>query len=191
MVEAPRPNAHRALVQHGGSGRFDLGCCASAVSRRQVSSRAQQPASINALSSPLIVFAFTYFSLNSWLIAFAVAFEGAISRIRSGDRHFLLAVVKLFRRRVGGAAARRLHKQCGCPVHRRHRSSAVRLYLTFKTTMGRVEDATNHVQQLNRLSVNHRNSRHGDRRKGPNHPWPHPSRSAARCSSGQRTWRNG
>jgi diguanylate cyclase (GGDEF)-like protein/putative nucleotidyltransferase with HDIG domain len=107
--------------------------------------------SINALLLPLIVFAFTYFSLNSWLIAFAVAFEARISPYKVWRQNFLWLSLNYF----SGASVALLLVAYTNNVDVRFIGVIVPLlfvlYLTFKTTMGRVEDATSHVQQLNRL----------------------------------------
>jgi len=107
--------------------------------------------SVNALLLPLIVFAFTYFSLNSWLIAFAVAFEARISPYKVWRQNFLWLSLNYF----SGASVALLLVAYTNNVDVRFIGVIVPLlfvlYLTFKTTMGRVEDATSHVQQLNRL----------------------------------------
>lgn len=107
--------------------------------------------SINALLLPLIVFAVTYFGLNSWLIAFAVAFEGNLSPYKVWRQNFLWLSLNYF----SGASVALLLVAYSNNVDVRFIGVIVPLllvlYLTFKTTMGRVQDATSHVQQLNRL----------------------------------------
>jgi putative nucleotidyltransferase with HDIG domain/diguanylate cyclase (GGDEF)-like protein len=107
--------------------------------------------SINALLLPLTIFASTYFSLNSWLIAFAVAFEARISPYKVWRQNFLWLSLNYF----SGASVALLLVAYTNNVDVRFIGVIVPLlfvlYLTFKTTMGRVEDATSHVQQLNHL----------------------------------------
>src|SRR5687768_5409008 len=54
------------------------------------------PSSINVLLLPLIVFAVTYFGLNSWLIAFAVAFEARLSPYKVWRQNFLWLSLNYF-----------------------------------------------------------------------------------------------
>ena len=110
-----------------------------------------RPSSINALLLPLIIFTVTYFGLNSWLIAFAVAFEARISPYKIWRQNFLWLSLNYF----SGASVALLLVAYSNNVDLRFVGVIVPLlfvlYLTFKTTMGRVQDATSHVQQLNRL----------------------------------------
>jgi diguanylate cyclase (GGDEF)-like protein/putative nucleotidyltransferase with HDIG domain len=107
--------------------------------------------SFNVLLFPLAIFAVTYFGLNSWLIAFAVAFEGRLSPYTVWRENFLWLSLNYF----SGASVALLLVAYSKNVDVRFIGVIVPLllglYLTFKTTMGRVQDATSHVQQLNRL----------------------------------------
>src|SRR5262245_49275945 len=109
------------------------------------------PSSINVLLFPLIVFALTYFGLNSWLIAFAVAFEARLSPYKVWRQNFLWLSLNYF----SGASVALLLVAYSNNVDIRFIGVIVPLllvlYMTFKTTMGRVQDATSHVQQLNSL----------------------------------------
>jgi diguanylate cyclase (GGDEF)-like protein/putative nucleotidyltransferase with HDIG domain len=106
---------------------------------------------VNTLLFPLSVFALVYFGLNSWLIAFAVAFESRLSPYKIWRQNFLWLSLNYF----SGASVALLLVAYSSDVDVRFIGVIVPLllvlYLTFKTTMGRVEDANNHVQQLNRL----------------------------------------
>jgi len=106
---------------------------------------------VNTLMIPLAVFALIYFGLNSWLIAFAVAFERRLSPYRIWRQNFLWLSLNYF----SGASVALLLVAYSSDVDVRFIGVIVPLllvlYLTFKTTMGRVEDADSHVQQLNRL----------------------------------------
>jgi diguanylate cyclase (GGDEF)-like protein/putative nucleotidyltransferase with HDIG domain len=106
---------------------------------------------INLLIFPLGVFALLYFGLNSWLIALAVAFESRRSPYTIWRQNFLWLSLNYF----SGASVALLLVAYSSDVDVRFIGVIVPLllvlYLTFKTTMGRVEDANSHVQQLNRL----------------------------------------
>jgi len=110
-----------------------------------------QQSPINALFVPLLVFAVVYFGLNSWLIAFAVAFEARISPYQVWRENFLWLSLNYF----SGASVALLLVGYSNSVDLRFVGVIVPLllvlYLTFKTTMGRVEDANSHIQQVNRL----------------------------------------
>jgi diguanylate cyclase (GGDEF)-like protein/putative nucleotidyltransferase with HDIG domain len=100
---------------------------------------------------PLILFTLTYFLLNSWLVALAVASQGRVSAGRVWREHFVWLSLNYF----GGASVAALL----IPYTHRISLSAIGLifpllvisYLTFKTAMGRVEDSDKHLTQLNRL----------------------------------------
>jgi diguanylate cyclase (GGDEF)-like protein/putative nucleotidyltransferase with HDIG domain len=106
---------------------------------------------VNILIFPLGVFALLYFGLNSWLIAFAVAFESRRSPYTIWRQNFLWLSLNY----ISGASVALLLVAYSSDVDVRFIGVIVPLllvlYLTFKTTMGRVEDANSHVQQLNRL----------------------------------------
>lgn len=106
---------------------------------------------VNLLLLPLALFALVYFGLNSWLIAFAVAFESRRSPYTIWRQNFLWLSLNYF----SGASVALLLVAYSSDVDLRFIGVIVPLllvlYLTFKTTMGRVEDANSHVQQLNRL----------------------------------------
>jgi putative nucleotidyltransferase with HDIG domain len=107
--------------------------------------------SINELLFPLVVFAITYFGFNSWLIAFAIGLEGHVSPYKVWRKNFLWVSLNYF----CGASVALLLVAYSNNVDITFIGVIVPLllvlYLTFKTSMGRVQDATSHVQQLNRL----------------------------------------
>jgi diguanylate cyclase (GGDEF)-like protein/putative nucleotidyltransferase with HDIG domain len=111
----------------------------------------EQQSPINALLLPLIVFAIVYFGLNSWLIAFAVAFESRVSAYRIWRQNFLWLSLNYFT----GASVALLLVAYSNNVDLRVLGVIVPLllgsYLTFKTAFRRVEDAHSHLQQVNRL----------------------------------------
>jgi len=100
---------------------------------------------------PLVIFAVVYFGVNSWLITFAVAFEKHLSPYRVWRQNFLWLSLNYF----SAASVALLLVIYSRQVDIRFIGMIVPLllvlYLTFKTTMGRVEDANRHVEQLNGL----------------------------------------
>ena len=107
---------------------------------------------------PLLVLALLYFLLNSWLIAGAVGFESTFHRSSSGATIFLWLSLNYF---SGASVAALLLPYLQIDLQNQQ-SSAIRIasillplllisYLTFKTALGRVDDANRHLTQLNRL----------------------------------------
>jgi len=105
----------------------------------------------NFLLLPLALCAIIYFALNSWLIAFAVALEKRSSAYRIWRESSLLLSLNYF----FGASVALLLVVYTRDVDLTFIGVIVPLllvsYLTYKTTIGRVEDANRHVDQLNRL----------------------------------------
>jgi putative nucleotidyltransferase with HDIG domain len=113
-----------------------------------------QPAAsapLDQLVLPVFFLAISYFAINSWLIAVAVAYEQAASASGIWRRNFLwfglnylggasVALVLVgYTRNVNVAALGVI-----IPL-------VVILYLTFRTSWARVEDANRHVAQVNEL----------------------------------------
>jgi putative nucleotidyltransferase with HDIG domain len=117
---------------------------------------ADQPQPIVSLLLPLLVLAIVYFLLNSWLIAFAVALEQKLSAFVIWRKNFLWLSLNYF---SGASIAALLlpYLQGSDPIVEFLRAIALLLplliitYLTLKTSLGRVEDATKHLSQLNHL----------------------------------------
>lgn len=106
---------------------------------------------IHALLPQLVAFTLSYFLLNSWLIAFAIAWEKRLSARRVWRENFFWLSLNFF----GGASVAAL-----LVAYDRHVSvSAVAViiplliisYLTNRTSMGRLEDATRHLSAINSL----------------------------------------
>jgi diguanylate cyclase (GGDEF)-like protein/putative nucleotidyltransferase with HDIG domain len=112
------------------------------------------PRPILPLLGPLVVLALVYFLLNSLLIAFAVAFEKGISAFAVWRDNFLWLSLNYF---SGASVAALLlpYLQPEKPEFARVVGILLPLllisYLTFKTAMGRVDDANRHLSELNRL----------------------------------------
>lgn len=115
---------------------------------------AQQPQPILTLVAPLMVLAILYFLLNSFLIAGAIAFEKHVSAIRVWRQNFLWLSLNYF---SGASVAALLLPYLQADYDDFARVLSVLLplllisYLTFKTALGRVDDANRHLSELNRL----------------------------------------
>jgi diguanylate cyclase (GGDEF)-like protein/putative nucleotidyltransferase with HDIG domain len=112
------------------------------------------PRPILPLLVPLLVLAVLYFLLNSLLIAWAVAFEKHISALTVWRHNFLWLSLNY----LSGASVAALLLPYLQPEHPEYaRLIGILLplllisYLTFKTAMGRVDDANKHLSELNRL----------------------------------------
>lgn len=114
--------------------------------------RAPQP--ILSLLFPLLALAVIYFLLNSWLIAWAVASEQTSSAATVWRRNFFWLSLNYF---SGASVAALLLPYIQAPGAGFIRVLGILLplllisYLTFKTALGRVDDATRHLSELNRL----------------------------------------
>lgn len=111
----------------------------------------QAPVPLNAILPALAVFALTYFGLNSWLITFVIALERRLDPVKVWSSTFVWLSLNYF----GGASVAILFVGYNRTIDLGYVSVIVPLLLvlwfTFKTTMGRVEDADRHVEQLNKL----------------------------------------
>jgi diguanylate cyclase (GGDEF)-like protein/putative nucleotidyltransferase with HDIG domain len=114
----------------------------------------KNPRSILAFLGPLLALAVIYFILNSVLIAGAVAFEKRVSALVVWRQNFLWLSLNYF---SGASVAALL-----LPYLQPEKPEVARVigillplllisYLTFKTAMGRVDDANRHLSELNRL----------------------------------------
>jgi len=106
---------------------------------------------LEPLFLPLIAFTVLYFLLNSWLVAIALGFETKRSPFEIWWKNFIWLAVNYF---SGASVAALLVTY----THRLDFSTLaiivpllVGSYLTFRTAMGRVEDARQHLTELNRL----------------------------------------
>ncbi len=106
---------------------------------------------IRQLLGPLLLFTITYFGLNSWIIAFAIALERRLSPLKIWRDNFVLLSLNYF----GGASVAALLVSFTRDLDVTYLAVIVPLlivlYLTFSTSMGRVEDANKHLTQLNTL----------------------------------------
>jgi putative nucleotidyltransferase with HDIG domain len=106
-------------------------------------------ASVQDFLLPLLVFTVLYFGLNSWLITFAVALETGARPVEIWRDHFLWLALNFF---CGASVAALL---TGRKVDLTYLGAILPLlfvlYMTYRTSMARVEDANKHLQQVNTL----------------------------------------
>ncbi len=100
---------------------------------------------------PVFALAISYFAVNSWLIAIAVGFERSESSIEIWLRHFPWLSLNY----IGGASIALILVSYTSNISLTAVGIIVPLllviYLTFRMSWGRLEDANTHVNQLNQL----------------------------------------
>jgi putative nucleotidyltransferase with HDIG domain len=103
------------------------------------------------LLGPLVAMTLVYFVLNSGLVAIAISLERGETAFRIWRSNFLWLSVNYF----GGASVASLLVSYTRTIDVAALSIIVPLlvisYLTFKTSLGRVEDAVQHVEEVDRL----------------------------------------
>lgn len=108
-------------------------------------------APLEQLLLPVLVFALAYFGINSWLIAIAVALEQRKSPIVIWRTNFLWLSLNY----LGGASVALVlvsyTREINLTAFAVIVPLLVVLYLTFRTSWGRIEDADRHVAQVNEL----------------------------------------
>jgi len=108
-------------------------------------------AGLSALLPGLVLFAAVYFLLNSWLMATAVSFEKRLSPLEIWRHNFLWLCLSFF----SGASVSILLVSVSREINLTALAVIVPLliisYLTYHTSMARVEDANRHVDELNHL----------------------------------------
>src|SRR5918995_2150380 len=111
----------------------------------------QEATSLPALLPGLLLFAVVYFLLNSWLMATAVSFEEPLSPLEIWRHNFLWLCLSFF----SGASVSILLVSVSREINLTALAVIVPLlvisYLTYHTSMARVEDANRHVDELNHL----------------------------------------
>jgi diguanylate cyclase (GGDEF)-like protein/putative nucleotidyltransferase with HDIG domain len=116
-----------------------------------ISPLVKEPSPINAILPALVLFALTYFALNSWLISLVIAFERRLNPFTVWKRSFVWVSLNY----LGGASVAFLLVGYNRKIDIGYVGVIIPLllvlYFTFKTTMGRVEDSDKHLEQLNRL----------------------------------------
>jgi putative nucleotidyltransferase with HDIG domain len=113
----------------------------------------EDPVAIRRLLLPLLTFTVAYFSLNSWIITFAIALEKRLSPVRIWRENFVWLSLNYF----GGASVAALLVSYTKNLDFTYLAVIVPLlvvlYFTFSMSMGRVEDANRHLTQLNALYI--------------------------------------
>lgn len=119
-----------------------------------ISSFRQYSGSLSRVLPALSVFTALHFILNSWLIACAISLEERVSAVKVWRDNFLWLSLNCF----SGASVAIL-----LVAYSRQADLVSALwiiiplllvsYLTYKTAMGRVEDANRHLTELNRLHL--------------------------------------
>ena len=121
------------------------------LSDLQPLSRTLDPLVIRHLIAPLALFTIVYFFLNSWLIALAVSFEKRSSALSIWRTNFAWLSLNYF----GGASVAALLVSYTRSIDIAYLALVLPLlailYFTFAVALGRVDDANQHLTQLNRL----------------------------------------
>jgi diguanylate cyclase (GGDEF)-like protein/putative nucleotidyltransferase with HDIG domain len=106
---------------------------------------------IKDLLWPLVLFTVVYFSLNSWIITFAISFERRLPAFKIWRDNFVPLSLNYF----GGASVAALLVSYTKDLDYTYLAVIVPLlivlYFTFATSMGRVEDANRHLTDMNAL----------------------------------------
>ena len=113
----------------------------------------QQSTSLGAILPHLFLSALTYFLVNSWLIAFAVSAETHAPAIDVWKNNFIWLSLNYF---CGASIAGLLvvyRPEVTLPYIGAVVPILIVIYFTFKTTMGRVEDANRHVEKINKMYI--------------------------------------
>jgi putative nucleotidyltransferase with HDIG domain len=111
----------------------------------------ETPPQLEQLLVPVLALALSYFAINSALIAIAVGHDRTVSPFYLWQRNFAWLSLNY----LGGASVATLLVAYRRNIDLTALSVIVPLmvitYLTFRTSLGRLEDAQNHVVQLNDL----------------------------------------
>jgi putative nucleotidyltransferase with HDIG domain len=119
----------------------------------QIEPMSVAPQPILPLAFPLLGLAILYFLLNSWFIAFAVAFQKRRAAVALWRENFLWLSLNYF---SGASVAALLlpyllQVEYVLPIVGFLLPLLLISYLTLRTALGRVEDANKHLEELNRL----------------------------------------
>ena len=106
---------------------------------------------LSQVLGPLLAFTISYFLLNSGVIAIAISLERHLSAFRIWQKNFAWLSLNYF----GGASVAALLISYTRDIDFAYVALIIPLlivlYFTFSTSMGRVEDANRHLEQLNAL----------------------------------------
>jgi len=150
-VARRRPELHRALFNIAAPA-FSAWCSSQLFFRASgIAPLAERSATLNEILPALVLFAIVYFGLNSWLIAFVIAFQKRANPFEVWRGGFLWLSLNYF----CGASVAVLLVGYNRTIDLRFVGLVIPLllvlYFTFKTSMQRVEDANKHVDELNTL----------------------------------------
>lgn len=110
-----------------------------------------EPIPLSHILIPLLLFTITYFSLNSWIITFAITLEKQLPPLKIWRDNFIWVSLNYF----GGASVAALLVSYTRELDFTYLAVIVPLlvvlYFTYSMSMGRVEDANRHLTQLNSL----------------------------------------
>jgi putative nucleotidyltransferase with HDIG domain len=112
---------------------------------------AKKPATLNQIIPFLVISAAIYFSLNTWLITFAIALERRIGAVKLWFSSFAWLSLTYICGASVAAVVAVYNRQLDFAFFGVILPMLLVLYFTFRTTMGRLEDAHRHVDQLNSL----------------------------------------
>lgn len=112
---------------------------------------AEQATPLTALFLPLFLFTTLYFLLNSGLVAFVVALESRKPALEVWWQNFTWLSVTYFSGASVAALIVTYTRDLDFSALALMVPLLVVMYLTFRTAMGRVDDANSHLRELNRL----------------------------------------
>ncbi len=111
----------------------------------------KQPATLNQILPSLLLFAITYFGINSWLITFVIALERHLRPVEVWCRNFVWLSLNYFCGASVAVLVVSYNREIDISFIGVIVPLLLLLYFTFKISMDRVEDANRHVEQLNTL----------------------------------------
>lgn len=154
LVARRRPQAALRILFNLASAAFSIWVAGTAFTLVSgLGPLSESPATLPEILGPLVVMTALYFLMNSGLVAFALAFEKGQPPFTIWRRNFLWLSVNYF----GGASVAALLVSYTRSVDVTAFSIIVPLvlisYLTYKTSLGRVEDANKHVEEMRRLHL--------------------------------------
>ena len=152
MVTEKRAGLSQTTFQHHCTRVGNLGCSTTLLSRlRLTASRTECSKPIRCSTWAIRVFTLVYFMLNTWLMATVVAFAEGRSPLEVWRHNFLW----LFLSFLSGASVSILLLSVSREMNLMSLAVILPLlvvsYLTYHTSMARVEDANRHLDQLNHL----------------------------------------
>jgi putative nucleotidyltransferase with HDIG domain len=146
-----RPEAYRALFNMAAPA-LSAWCAAEVFFRGAgIPPLIEAPTSLNAILPYLFISAVSYFGLNSWLITLAISAETKLPALSVWRNNFVWLSLNYF---CGASVAGLLvvyRPEVTLPYIGAVVPILVVIYFTFKTSMGRVEDANRHVEKINKL----------------------------------------